>query len=336
VATLHGIDFSRDGKQAGHIAIPHSAHRSAYGQIVLPLVCIRNGPGSVALLTAGVHGDEFEGQIALRNLARTLAPEEIRGGLLILPMANAPAVAVSSRVSPIDDLNLNRVFPGDNLGTPTQAIAAVIEEILLPVCDYAFDIHSGGSSLLYDALAVTTATGEARADAQRMALLEALGLDAGMVLPVEGGAMGLSASLDGAMLRQGVVGVSAEFGGAGGLSTRALRQCECSLRRFLAHIGVLPQEATEQWPSHPFRLYNVASRRAHAYAEHSGLLELTVTIGADVAVGDLLGRIHNLHDPLRAPEPVLASLAGRILCLRALPRIEIGDCIAQIGQEQRL
>jgi uncharacterized protein len=334
MATLHGIDFSRDGKQAGHIAIPHSAHRSAYGQIVVPLIWIRNGPAPVALLTAGVHGDEFEGQIALRNLARNLAPEQIRGGLLILPMANAPAVAASSRVSPIDDLNLNRVFPGDNLGTPTQAIAAAIEELLLPLCGYAFDIHSGGSSLLYDSLAVTTATGEAGADAQRMALLEALGLEAGMLLLAEG-AMGLSASLDGAMLRRSVVGVSAEFGGAGGLSSQALRQCECSLRRFLVHIGILPQQATEQAPAHAFRLYNVEAPGAYAYAEHSGLLELAVTVGADIAVGDLLGRIHNLHDPLRAPEPVLAKLAGRILCLRALPRIEIGDCIAQIGQEQR-
>jgi len=335
MATLHGIDFSRDGKHAGHLAIPHSAHRSAYGQIVVPLVWIRNGPGPVALLTAGVHGDEFEGQIALRNLARTLAPEEIRGGLLILPMANAPAVAGSSRLSPIDDLNLNRVFPGDHLGTPTQAIAAAIEELLLPIFDYAYDIHSGGSSLLYDTLAVTTASGEAEADAQRMALLKALGLDAGMLLTADG-AMGLSASLDGAMLRQGVVGVSAEFGGAGGLSSHALRECEWSLRRFLTHIGILPPEASEQkGPAQPLRLYSVAARGAYVYAEHSGLLELAVTIGTQVAVGDLLGRIHHLHDPLRAPVPVLAELAGRILSLRALPRIEIGDCVAQIGQEQR-
>jgi uncharacterized protein len=329
MATLHGIDFSRDGKQAGTLAIPHSTHRSAYGQVVLPLVWIRNGPGPVALLSAGVHGDEFEGQIALRNLARTLTAEEITGGLLILPMANAPAVAASLRVSPIDDLNLNRAFPGDSVGTPTQAIAAAIEKLLLPVCDYAFDIHSGGTSLHYDALAMTTATGEADADAQRIALLQALGLDAGMLLPAEG-AMGLSASLDGAMLRQGVVGVCAEFGGAGGLSIQALRRCECSLRRFMAHIGVVPQEATERGPTDPFRLYEVAE----SYAEFSGLLELAVTVGAEVAHGDLLGQIHNLHDVLGAPEPVLANMAGRILCLRALPRIEIGDCIAQIGQEQ--
>lgn len=330
MATLHGIDLSRDGKQAGYIAVPHSVHRSAYGQIVLPLVWIGNGRGPLALLTAGVHGDEFEGQFALRNLARALAPEKIRGGVLILPMANAPAVAASSRVSPIDDLNLNRVFPGDSLGGPTEAIAAAIEELLLPVCDYALDIHSGGSSLLYDTLAVTTATNEPGADAQRMALLKALGLDAGMLLPAQG-SMGLSASLDGAMLRQGVVGVSAEFGGAGGLSDRALRQCECSLRRFLGHIGILPQEATEHGPVPTFRVYNVED----IHADHSGLLELAVTVGADVAIGDLLGRIHNLYDLLRAPEPVLSNFAGRILCLRAMPRTEIGDCIAQIGQELR-
>jgi predicted deacylase len=334
MATLQQIDFSRDGKQAGHIAIPHSPHRSAYGHIVLPLVCIRNGPGPVALLTAGVHGDEFEGQIALRNLARTLAPEEIRGTLLILPMANAPAVAAASRVSPIDDLNLNRVFPGNSLGTPTKAIAAAIEELLLSVCDYALDLHSGGSSLLYDTLAVTTVTGEAEPDAERMALLKALGLEAGILLRDEG-AMGLSASLDGAMLRQGVVGLSAEFGGGGRLSSGTLRKCECSLRRFLDHIGILPQAATGQDPAPPFHLYDVAAPGAYAYAEHSGLLELAVAIGADVASGDLLGRIHDLHHPLRQPKLVLATLAGRILCVRAMPRIEIGDCIAEIGVPQR-
>jgi len=327
MASLNGIDFSRDGKHAGHIAIPYSYQRSAYGQIVLPLVWIRNGSGPVALLTADVHGDEFEGQIALRNLAQTLTPEEIRGALAILPMANAPAVAASSRISPIDDLNLNRVFPGDSIGTLTRAIAAAIEELLLPNVDYAFDIHSGGSSLLYDAVALTSATGEVGADAQRIALLEALGLDAGMLLPAEG-AMGLSASLDGAMLRQGVVGVSAEFGGAGGVSRWALQQCECSVRRFLTHIGTLSPAATEQRAAHPFRLYSVAARGAHVYAEHSGLLEPATSVGVDVAVGDLLGRIHILHDPLRVPQPVLATLAGRILCLRALPRIVIGDCIA--------
>ncbi len=334
MATLHGIHFSRDGKQAGHIAVPHSSHRSAYGQIVLPLVRIGNGPGPVALLSAGVHGDEFEGQVALRNLARTLEPADIRGALLILPMANAPAVTASSRISPIDDLNLNRVFPGDNLGTPTQAIAAAIEEHLLSVCDFAFDIHSGGSSLLYDVLGFTTATGEPGPDAQRMALLKALGLHAGMLLSSES-AMGLSASLDGAMLRQGVIGVSAEFGGAGVISSQTLRQCEDSLLKFLVHIGILRRPATKEGLGHPFRLYSDEAPGAYAFAEHSGLMELVVTIGESVAVGDLIGQIHNLHDPLSAPKQVHAAVSGRILCLRAMPRIEIGDCIAQIGQEQR-
>ena len=70
MATLTGIDFRLDGKQFGHLAIPHSSNTSAYGKIVVPVVYIRNGDGQRALISAGVHGDEFEGQVALRGTQR--------------------------------------------------------------------------------------------------------------------------------------------------------------------------------------------------------------------------------------------------------------------------
>ena len=39
------IDFDRDGKQCDHLRLPHSVHRSAYGWLPVPLVCVRNGAG---------------------------------------------------------------------------------------------------------------------------------------------------------------------------------------------------------------------------------------------------------------------------------------------------
>jgi hypothetical protein len=65
------IDFGRDGKQTGFLRLPHSVHRSAYGYIAIPLVAIRSGQGPRVLLTAGNHGDEYEGQIVLTKLARS-------------------------------------------------------------------------------------------------------------------------------------------------------------------------------------------------------------------------------------------------------------------------
>jgi predicted deacylase len=53
------------------------------------------------------------------------------------------------RTSPLDGGNLNRSFPGEPYGGPTEQIADYIESELLPQCDFVFDLHSGGSSLIY-------------------------------------------------------------------------------------------------------------------------------------------------------------------------------------------
>ena len=54
------------------------------------------------------------------------------GRIIVVPMANFPAAKAGLRTSPIDELNLNRVFPGDPDGTPTQALAHYIDSVLLP------------------------------------------------------------------------------------------------------------------------------------------------------------------------------------------------------------
>jgi uncharacterized protein len=41
----------------------------------------------------------------------------------LLPAVNYPAVMASRRVSRIDGGNLNRSFPGDAAGTPTEMIS---------------------------------------------------------------------------------------------------------------------------------------------------------------------------------------------------------------------
>ena len=80
---------------------------------------ISNGKGPAVMLIAGVHGDEYEGKIALSKLINAIEPRDITGRLTILPAANGPAVFAGLRCSPFDAGNLNRAFPGDPAGTPT-------------------------------------------------------------------------------------------------------------------------------------------------------------------------------------------------------------------------
>ena len=143
------VDFEKNGRQQGFLRLFHSVHSSAYGFIPLPIVVLKNGDGPTALLVSGTHGDEYEGQVALSNLVKSLDPARIHGRVIILPAANYPAAMAGLRTSPIDQGNLNRLFPGDANGTVTQQIAYYIEEELIPMADIVCDLHSGGSSLMY-------------------------------------------------------------------------------------------------------------------------------------------------------------------------------------------
>src|SRR5581483_9438964 len=141
------VDYDRQGKQVGFIMIPHSPNDDAWGATRIPVAVIANGKGPTVIIEGGNHGDEYEGPIAITELVRDLDPGRIQGRLILLPSINAPAAMGGQRVSPVDGLNVNRVFPGDPYGSITEQIAAYLMDELFPIGDAFLDLHSGGSSL---------------------------------------------------------------------------------------------------------------------------------------------------------------------------------------------
>ena len=113
------IDFEQDGLQHGFLKLPHSHDESAYGSVMIPISIAKNGEGPTALLTGGNHGDEYEGPIALFDLAQTIDPRQIRGRVILVPAMNYPAFQAGKRTSPIDSGNMNRSFPGNPEGSIT-------------------------------------------------------------------------------------------------------------------------------------------------------------------------------------------------------------------------
>ena len=99
------LDFDRDGKHYGNIDFDFSDNRHAFDKIPLPIACIKNGTGPTLLLSAGNHGDEYEGQVMLRRLIHELSATDINGRLIILPALTYPAMLDNTRVSPLDHSN---------------------------------------------------------------------------------------------------------------------------------------------------------------------------------------------------------------------------------------
>lgn len=322
------VDFDLDGKQSGYLRVPHSVHRSAYGWIPVPITVLKNGDGPTLVISAGVHGDEYEGQIAVSTLARELTAIDIRGRLILMPMVNFAAAEAGLRVSPLDDGNLNRLYPGDPKGTPSEMIAHYHEEVVLPLADYAVDLHSGGSSLIYPATLLRGPGHSPEEEAGLQLLSDAFDLPYAWVFTSGGGRNSTARTAMGAANRKGVINVMAELGGGNCVTPDVLKQTERGLRRILHALGMLPgyQPDAQQGT-------RALNAKGSVYAYEAGLFEPLKQIGEDVVEGETVALIHHPETPERQPDEVTSPYAGIVLAMRAMAQVRRGDALYQVAAD---
>jgi predicted deacylase len=322
------VDFDREGRQQGFLRLPYSSHRSAYGWLPIPIIVLKNGDGPNVLLMAGNHGDEYEGQVTLMKLCRELNVADVRGRIIILPAANAPAARAGMRTSPIDGGNLNRSFPGDADGSPTQMIAHYIEATLLPRVEYVLDLHSGGSSLMYIPSTLMMRYGQDDKTDKAIELLRVFNAPIGYI----GKFPGEDRTLSAAAQRAGVIHVGTELGGSGTVTPQALAIAERGVRRVLKHLGSTPAMVVTQEPQ-PSRLMELGGSDYYVYSPDEGLWEPLVELGDEVQSGQAAALVHFPETPWREPQTAHFQHAGTVLCKRIPGRVERGDCLFHLGTD---
>jgi predicted deacylase len=322
------IDLDRPGRQIGCVRLVHSDDRYAFGVIPVPIACIAHGSGPTVFLSAGNHGNEYEGQVILHELIRTLDPAQLSGRLIVMPALNYPAVLAGARTSPIDDLNFNRVFPGDPSGTPTLALAHFVETEILPRCQAAADLHSGNPSNRYVPCAYLHAGGGRDFVARKIAAARAFGAPWTIVARDTSNSGSMTAACD----RLGVVMVATELGGGGVIDRNCLAIGRAGVMRLLQHFGVLhgPPPAEHRSAT---RLLVPRGAAGSVMVTTSGLLEPACEPGDRVAAGDLAGRLWPIGE-LDQPARELRFAEAGIVCVRRVRVLaERGDYVAQVARE---
>jgi predicted deacylase len=320
------LDLDAEGRHLSCLRLSHSDNRHAYGVIPVPIAMIANGDGPTALLTAGNHGDEYEGQIALRRLVQELRPQDVRGRLFIMPALNLPAVLAAERVSPIDQGNMNRSFPGDPNGGPTEMIAHYVESVLLPRCRYAVDIHSGGRASRYRPCAFLR-----RGDREVMARqIEAAKIFGAPHTVIVDGALE-DRSLSAAGDRTGTTMVATELMGGGAVDLDAARLAREGLQRLLQYWGLLADAAPVAAPG--TRFLEARDRQSSVMAPIDGLFEPVRRSADRVAAGDRAGWVHPMDDMQRPPVEVQFRAGGTIIAERVPPLVRRGDYLFHVGEE---
>ena len=115
-------------------------------ELNIPMFVIKGTkPGKTIAVLGGVHGDEYDGPQAIRDLYHNLDPKQLTGSFLGVPHSNIPAFEAGTRVSPLDGLNLARIFPGNVNGSITEKIAHSLGVNVIRHANFFIDLHSSGS-----------------------------------------------------------------------------------------------------------------------------------------------------------------------------------------------
>lgn len=282
--------------------------------ITLPvLLACGSRRGKVVVVTAGVHGDEYEGVRAIFDVFADLAPATMAGTLVAVPVANPPAFWNGTRTSPLDQGNLARSFPGRANGSPTAVIAFHLGEAVIARADFYLDMHSGGVKLLMPSM-----VGYDAGDPQSR--------EAAMVFgaPVVWGHSNIAPgrTISFAASRR-IPWLYTEATGAGRVEPRDLQMFKTGLLNLLRHLRVIPGAVNARPPIR--LLHGDGNIDASIAATRPGFLVPSVELLDNVKAGQELGQTLDLHG--QVIETFRSPRDGVVAMIHVFPVVQAGDSL---------
>ncbi|MEU6147689.1 succinylglutamate desuccinylase/aspartoacylase family protein [Streptomyces sp. NPDC047081] len=289
---------------------------STYGvELGIPLIVVNGAQdGPVLCVDAGVHGDEYDGQEAIRRVLAETDPATLHGTLVGIPCLNTPAFEAAARASDLDHLNLNRIFPGDTEGSYTLRLAATFVEQVIPAIDALVDLHTGGTFGEIAPLAILQGGYEH--------LATDLALAAGHELVWKGGKWG--GTVRHPTLDAGKPAITIEAGG-GTYREATVELHMNSVRNIMRSLGMTEGDAE-------LRTTYTAVSGTFARSKAGGFFVAHTEPGQNCKEGDLIGSIVDHYGSTL--EEVRAPQEGVVLWVRRIRTVHPGDEVVIFGEVQ--
>lgn len=279
-------------------------------------------PGPTLLVGAGVHGGEYPAIETVIRLGTRLNAAEISGTVILMPVLNLPAFWKRSMfVCPIDNVNPNRVFPGDPNGTYSEQMTHALVNEFIVHADAYIDLHGGDIPEALVPFSICR-KGTEPADAKAAELARVFGLPYLLTVdrPIQK-AKGSSSFV--AAAERGVPGVLAEAGGVGQLQEDAVGLLTDGVHRIMAHLGMMAKTV----PDAPAP--TVLTAFEWLYTEHAGMFYPSVAVNDEVRAGQEIGTIGSLFG--ETLETIASPVSGRVLFLTISPAVLAKGLLIGIG-----
>lgn len=304
---FHPDQFDRGAKYALYFELGPAA-----ADVRLPVLLVRGSrPGKRLVVTAAVHGDEYEGVRTIFEVYHGLNPAEMSGDFLSVPVSNPPAFWNGTRTSPLDKGNLARVFPGSLKSGPTSAIAHYMGPSIIARADLYLDLHSAGIHWL-----MPTMIGYDAGDARSRKAAEAFG--AKVLWGHPGMAAGRTVTFAD---QQNIPWLYTEAHGAGRIDPEDLATFKEGVFNLMRHLDILP--GTIQARPVECHLYGDFDIDKGLAATQRGFILTEVNLLQQIHTGDTLGRLCDLLG--ETIETYRAPVDGVVAMLRGFPVVEPGE-----------
>jgi uncharacterized protein len=279
------------------------------------LVGIRSG--SRLLMVAGVHGNEYDGITAQLELFQELDPALLSGTVVMVPVANPPAFRAVRRRNPADEVDMNRVFPGDPKKSVTHQLAYQLFHEVLPGTDLMLSMHGWLATGLVTPYVEYPKNSPVTAVSREAARV--FGLDYIEAYAWPSGEFGDTAA------RAGIPAIEVEIGGANTTSAERRALYKRGAMNLMRHLGILPEPLVNTG-------YTKEITRSELLAPIGGVFVRHMEIGERVEVGQGLAAIFDFHgNPLAQ---INAPTGGILATIHMPAAIEPGDTAAIIFHPQ--
>ena len=276
-------------------------------------VLVVNGAadGPTLCLTAAVHGDELNGIETVRRVLHNLDTENLKGAVVGVPIVNLQGFQRSSRYLS-DRRDLNRFFPGDPNGSSASRIAYSFFHEIIQHCTAIVDLHTGSF--------YRTNLPQLRGDLTNPKVVQMTkGFGSTVVLHSDGA----QGTLRRAAVNVGIPTVTLEAGAPMVLSETDVSHSVKGIRTLLHHLGMVGKFSL--WGDPEPVYYTSTWQRA----PEGGIVFSSVTLGALVQVGDVLGTVTNPITNVRTE--IRSTYNGRVIGMALNQVVQPGFATHHIG-----
>lgn len=280
-------------------------------------------PGTHLLITAGVHGDEFEPMAAVRRLMKEIDPRSLRGKLTLVPCVNESAFRLGRRTGE-DSKDLARTCPGRADGSLTEQVAFALSQLIRSADNY-IDLHTGGTAYTVLPLSGYTLHADSNVLAIQRRMAQVFGLEV---------VWGTDPNLDGRSLSVArdadVPAIYCEYLGGGRCDPAGIDAYFRGCRNVMNELGML--EGTPDIPKPPLIVEDHRPGAGHMQINHpspcDGFFLPTVTLGQRVRVGDLIGTVCDVLG--QRVERIESRYTGVVIVLQTFPTVSAGASVAVV------